>query len=211
MLYLFRKKDRELIYFFALCAAVCIRGLLSNETLLVQALPNLPFWLGSKIVTLTIPACVVLMMYYTRTIYRADMPGAVFNVLLTVHALYALLVLAASSYFYSLVFIYYLYAVEASCALGIYVSVRVVLKKRRESVYFMSGMLFFIAGAAVDILRFGQHVGIGYILSAGLTAFVAAQSVLLAKRHSDAIAMSSCCLTICGPRWIKSRTRRPRF
>ena len=186
ILSIFRKGHRETLWFCALCLAVCIRTLLSNETLLAQAFPHLPFSDGSRLVTLTIPLCVVSMMYYTYTLYREDMPRVVFNVLLTIHACYALLVLAASPFVYSSVFFAYLYSVEAACLLGLYVSVRAVLNRRGESVHFLTGVVFLVLGALTDILNFLQIINTGYILSAALLAFVVVQAVLLAKRYSDA-------------------------
>lgn len=186
ILSIFRKGPRETLWFCAFCLAVCIRTLLSNETLLTQAFPHLPFSAGSRLATLTIPLCVIFMMRYIRTLYREDMSGAASNLLLTIHICYALFVLVASPLVYSSAFFAYLYSVGAACLLGLHVSVRAVLNRRRESVYFLVGVVFLVMGATVDTLNFLQIISTGYILSAALSAFIVVQAVLLAKRYSDA-------------------------
>lgn len=186
ILYFYRRKGRELIFFFILCLAVSVRGLLSNETLLMEVFPNLPFFAGSKIVTLTVPICVIFMLLYTYELYKEDVPKPVFYVFLLTNALYSIIVLASSSYYYSQLFMYYLYTGGAACLFGIYVSVRVAVKKRKGSVCFIIGMLLFVASAMTDIFSFRHLINFVYILPAGLFAFIVMQVLLLTKRYAEA-------------------------
>jgi hypothetical protein len=153
---------------------------------MLQLFPDIPFRLGSKIVTLTIPVIVIAMLYYTRRLFKDEMPVQAFKALLSVNILYGLTVLIAPSGLYSLLFSPYLLTVGGACALGIYVSVKAVIGKRKESVFFLAGMLLLSAGALLDSLSYIQIIPILYILSAALFGFIVIQVILLAKRYSEA-------------------------
>ena len=186
ILYLFRKRSRELVWFVTLCVSVALRNLFSNATLIMQAFPNLPFWLGSKIVTLTIPVIIISMLFYTKRLFRDEMPMPAFKVLLSVNILYALAVLIVPSGIYSAAFTPYLLTVGVACVLGIYVSARAVMRKRKDSVFFLVGMLLLSAGALLDSLSYMQIIAISYMLSVSLFGFIVIQVILLAKRYSEA-------------------------
>ncbi len=185
ILFLFRKKNREFVWFFVLCISVAVRNLFSNATLIMQLFPGLPFWLGSRIVTLTIPSIIVSMLLYTWMLFKNEMPATAFKTLMSVNILYAFLVLILPSGVYSRIFFPYLVTVGAACALGIHISVKAVVHGEKDAVGFMSGMLLLSTGALLDSLSFLQTITIGYLLSSALFAFIVIQTVLLAKRYSE--------------------------
>lgn len=184
-LHAFQRGRRELVFFCLLCVAAGLRALLCNETLLMQLFPRMPFLLGSRLVTLTIPACVVSMLLYIREMYKEDVPPRAYRALLAANAAYAALVLFAGSFVYSHAFMVYLYVVGASCLLGLFILVRVVARKRRDAYYFLAGALPLAACAAADILVFLRVLQMSYVLPAGLSVFILTQAVLLAKRQAD--------------------------
>lgn len=186
ILFLFRKNSRELPWFFVLCFAVAVRNIFSNTTLIMQAVPALPFWLGSKIVTLTIPLIIVSMLFYTRRLFQDIMPIILFRILLSINILYGLTVLFLPSAAYSWIFSPYLLTVGAACMLGIYISVRAVIDRKKEAAFFLAGMLFLSTGALLDSLSYLQIISTRYILSAALFCFIVIQVILLAKRYAEA-------------------------
>lgn len=186
ILYFFRKKERELLYFVALCIAVSIRSILSNETWLMQFFPDLPFEIGSRVLTTTIPACMVSMLLYTRELYKEEMPVIVVNILLGFSGLYELLIIAAPTFIYSSLFNYYLITVDVLFVTGIYCSIKSIRKGRRESAIFLAGAVLLGIGAFNDMLYYNQLLDTGYYLSLGLMAFVVIQAIVLAVRYSNA-------------------------
>jgi sensor histidine kinase YesM len=182
----FRKNGSELVWLAVLCFSVSVRNLLSNTTLMMQAFPGLPFWLGSRLVMLTIPFIIISMLFYTRRLYEDVMPQLAFRVILSLNALYIFTVLALSSTIYSAVFVPYLLTVGAACMLGCYVSVRVVKRREKESIFFLAGMLILTLGALLDSLVYMSVLSARYMLSAALFGFVIIQVVLLSKRYSEA-------------------------
>lgn len=182
----FRKSSHELVWLSILCFSVALRNLLSNTTLIMQAFPRLPFWLGSRLVMLTIPVIVISMLFYTRLLYKNEMPQVVFRVILSLNALYILTAIALSPTIYSAAFVPYLLTVGAACALGCYVSVRAVARRKKESVFFLWGMLVLTLGALLDSLVYISVLSARYMLSAALFGFIIIQFILLSKRYSEA-------------------------
>jgi two-component system, LytTR family, sensor kinase len=182
----FRKNSFELAWLSVLCISVSLRNLLSNTTLMMQVYPGLPFWLGSRLVTLTIPTIIISMLFYTRGLYRDVMPRVAFRVILSLNALYIFIVLALSSTIYSAVFVPYLLTVGAACALGCYVSVKAMKRREKESFFFLAGMLILTLGALLDSLVYMSVLSARYMLSAALFGFIIIQAVLLSKRYSEA-------------------------
>lgn len=186
VLYHYKKNNRELVWLSVLCFSVSVRNLLSNTTLLIQVFPGLPFWLGSRLVMLTIPAIIISMLFYTRRLFKDETPKGPFYVLLSLNTLYAFIVLAFSSTVYTAVFVPYLLAVSAACAFGCYVAVMAVKRRNKESVFFLVGMLLLTLGAVFDALVYMSLLHFRYMLSDALFGFIVIQAILLAKRYAEA-------------------------
>lgn len=182
----YRRSNRELAWIAVLCFAVALRNLLSNATLLMQAFPQLPFWLGSRLVMLTIPVIIIAMLFYTRQLYDAEMPLWAFHTLLWPQVLYAAIVLLLSPTIYTAVFVPYLLTVGAACALGIYVSLKAVKGRKKESGFFLAGMLLLSLGALLDSLVYIGVLSLRYMLSGALFGFIIIQIILLSKKYSEA-------------------------
>ncbi len=186
ILYIFRRKSRELVWFAVLCVSVALRSLLSNATLIMQVFPAMPFWLGSKLVTASIPMIVIAMLYFTRELYVGGIPLIPFKALLIINAAYLLLIAAAPSGIYSFVFTPYLLTVGAACALGIWLSTKAAACRKRDAVFFLAGMLLLASGALIDTLIYLRAIAMSYVLPLTLFGFIVLQVVLLAKRYAEA-------------------------
>jgi len=182
----FRKSSSELIWISILCISVALRNMLSNTTLMMQVFPGLPFWLGSRLVMLTIPVIIISMLFYTHQLYKEEMPRLAFRVILLLNVLYIFTVLALSSTIYTAVFVPYLLTVGAACVLGCYVSIKAVKRHKKESVFLLAGMVILTLGALLDSLVYMGVIAARYMLSASLFGFIIIQIILLSKRYSEA-------------------------
>ena len=185
ILSLYRRGDRALMHFSILCFTVGIRTLFSNETLIMQVFPEIPFWIGSKIATLTVPVCVITTLLYVWDLFRDDVPPAFARVLLLLNGIYAALVLVASSTVYSALFLPYLGVVAAACFLAVFLALKAVYYRKKDYLFFFFGVAVLALAALIDILNFGQFVQTGYVLSFGLCGFILTQAILLAKRYTE--------------------------
>ncbi|MEA4921038.1 MAG: histidine kinase [Clostridiaceae bacterium] len=186
VLHHFRKDNNELISLSVLCGSVALRSMLSNTTLMMQMYPELPFLVGSRLVMLTIPAIIISMLYYTRQLYRKLMPRPAFLIILSMNVMYIAVVLLFPPTIYTAAFLPYLPTVAAACVLGLYVSVKAVRLREKEADFFLLGMLILTLGAMLDSLVYISVISVRYMLPAALFGFILVQSVLLAKRYSEA-------------------------
>jgi two-component system, LytTR family, sensor kinase len=185
ILFISRKKERELLYFGLLCMAAALRSLMSNETYLVTLFENIYFHLGSMIVTLLVPLIATFFLLYTRSVYREATPKVFFRALLASHGLYSVMILTLDSYLYSLFFNYYLVIIAVQCILIIHIGLKMVMNGHKEALFFLMGGIFVVAGAFNDMLYFNQWTETGYLLSLGLTFFIIGQAAILAIRTTQ--------------------------
>jgi len=181
-IYFASSKQRELIAFGMLCVAVGIRGLLSNETLLMQYIPDMPFLAGSRILTLTVPLILISALLYTHALYKDDFPHLIGETLLAINIIYILTVLLVPSFVYSSLFKPFLVSAISTGLFGLFIAVKVTLLRRPAAWYYLTGIIFLAAAATNDILQFLQIVNSSYLLTAGVALFVTSQMVLLAER-----------------------------
>ena len=186
ILFLFRKKEKELIYFVVICIAVAIRTIISNETYIMQVFPDMTFELGSRILTMTIPVCSIAMLLYARILHEKEMPKLVFYLLMGISGLYMSFIFITPTFFYSAQFNNYLFFVATGCIMIIYCAVKAINKGRREFIILLAGIILFMIGAFNDMLYYNQMIDTGYYLSFGLLTLVVAQAVMLAVRYSNA-------------------------
>ena len=184
ILYRFKRGDQELLFFGVFCMAVAVRGVMSNQTFVMQLVPDMPFLLGSRILTALIPIITVSVLQYTSHIFVNEVPELFRKTILFISGLYLLLVFFASSYIYSYLFNYYLVSVAVVCVFILCISLRARLGGNSEAGIFFTGALFVAVGAFNDMLFFNQIIHTGYWLAAGLVAFTVAQSIMLAIRFA---------------------------
>lgn len=195
-LYLFRREEKKLLYFALFSLLVGFRGLLSNETYLLELFPAITFAAGSRVLTILIPLIIVTSLLHFRATFPREMPAGPCRILLASSVGYLVVVLGMPSFWYSLLFTPYLLVVGASSLLIAGVVVRAFLHGDRTAAVFLAGTLPVAWAAFNDILFYLQRGGSGYRLTWGLSVFVLVQSLLLAReftglyREKDQLAES---------------------
>lgn len=186
LVYFLRKKQSESLYFSILCLAVGLWTMFFNECLMMKVFPGMPFALGSRIVTLTLPLCVYSITLYTNALYREDVWPIAVKLILALNAVYSVLVVILSPYHYLHLFIPYLSSVGMVCLYGIYLSVIIMVKKRPEYLYYDLGIMVLAFGSFTDVLNYLDLIHIGYLHSYCLVAFILLQTLLIGRRYVNA-------------------------
>ena len=184
VLYLNRRKDYKLLCFAIFCFSVAIRGLIANTTYIMYFFPHLPFVIGSRIVTETIPLLTVTMLLYIHFLFRGYISKWLVWILVAVSGIYSLIVVFADPFIYTSIFNWYLLVSLIVCGVGLYVAVTAIRHRSKEAVLYMTGTLFIVAGAINDILVFLQALDTGYRLGVGLAVFAVIQSFIMAMQYS---------------------------
>jgi len=184
VLFMYRRKDYKLLCFTIFCVAVAVRGLISNVTYIMDFFPDLPFVIGSRAVTETIPILTVSMLLYVYFMFREYILKWLVQALTAVSVIYIFIVAFTDPYIYSSIFFLYLIVSMIVCIIGLYVAVLAIRERSREAVLYLAGTLFIVAGAMNDSLVFIQRIDTGYRLGVGLAAFAIIQSFIMAMQYT---------------------------
>ncbi len=184
ILFFYKRNQYEFLFFAVFCITVAFRGILSNETVIMQISPELPFVIGSRMITALIPVISTSALYFLYYMYPGRIIIKLFQALVTVNIIYLFLTIAAQTFLYSSLFNAYLLSVVGSWVLLLYAVIGSIINGNKHSYIFLVGGVFLIIGSFNDMLYFNQIINTGYNLSLALALFAICQSILLAIRFS---------------------------
>jgi len=184
IIYIFRKVEKELLYFGLFCFVIALRTFTTGNTLITQAYPDLSFNTGSRIATAVIPLSVITFQTFAYYFFREIAPKKIFGLITLPHACYFILIFLTSTMYYTTVYTYYLAAILASIIYVLFVSLYAIIKRIQYSGIFLTGFLFIFAGAANDMLHYLQIINTGYYLALFFSAFILTESVMLAIKFA---------------------------
>ncbi|MBN1140862.1 MAG: diguanylate cyclase [Deltaproteobacteria bacterium] len=184
ILFVSRRMEKELLYFGLFCFMLALRTIFTGNTLISCIIPDLPFVLGSKIATSTIPLCVVLFNIFFYYFFREILSQKLFKVLILIHFFYLTLVVVLPSMIYSTLFCYYLSLVAINLLFVIWANIKGIIHRIPYAALFLSGLSILALGTANDILHYLQVLNTGYYLALFFQVFILAQSVMLAVKFS---------------------------
>ncbi len=184
IIYIFRKEEKELLYFGLFCFVIALRTFTTGNTLITQAYPDLSFNTGSRIATAVIPLSVITFQTFAYYFFREIAPKKIFGLITLPHACYFILIFLTSTMYYTTVYTYYLAAILASIIYVLFVSLYAIIKRIQYSGIFLTGFLFIFAGAANDMLHYLQIINTGYYLALFFSAFILTESVMLAIKFA---------------------------
>ena len=191
ILYIFRRSERELLYFGLFCIILTVRTLSTGYTLMSLAFPNLSFLTGSRITTVVIPLAVMAFLYFSFYFFREVWSKKIFILLFSFQAAYLVLVLITSPMIYSTVYTYYLLTILLTCAFIIGINLYAIAKRKRYALLFFSGFIILFTGVANDMLHYLQIIITGYYLSIFFAGFILMESLVLAIKFSEEHRMVS--------------------
>ncbi len=182
-LYIYFQSKRTLnwyFYFGILCLIIFLRTLVTNETILMEAIPDLPYYLGLKLSTLTLPCSLIVLLLNVRIIYRNYIPRKLLLFFLMLHTAYAAIILLGNTYQFSSLLVPYLIMIFLMLMLGIYYAIKMLLGKcNLRNIFFLPSLLLLLSGVAFDTLVYLNLVSGRSILSFDLTLFILINTVFM--------------------------------
>ena len=185
LLFVFRKKEKELFYFGLFSIFIAFRTLTTGTTFIMQVFPSLEFELGSRMATAVIPLCVVTFQTYAYYFFPLYFPKKLHQALIFLHTGYLGLSLLAPPMLYTTWFTPYLSVICLSCLAVLAANLQDILNGSRYGLIFIAGLLFIFAGVANDMLHYLQVINTGYYLSLWFSLFIGAQSAMLAIKFAS--------------------------
>lgn len=185
IIYIFRREEKELLYFGLFCIVIAVRTLCTGNTLISHLYPGLPFGVGSRIATAVIPLSVLTFQAFSYYFFRNIVPRLPFIILNAAHMIYFLLIFTTTTLFYSTAFTYYLLAILASLVFVVGINIYAIIKRTPYSRLFFTGFLFVVMGTANDMLHYMQVINTGYYLAFFFSVFIITESIMLAVKFSQ--------------------------
>ena len=185
LLFVFRRKEKELLYFGLFSILIALRTLTTGTTFIMQVFPDLGFEAGSRLATAVIPLCVMTFQAYAYYFFSLYFPKKIHQALIVLHGGYLGLSLFAPPMIYSTLFAPYFAVISLSCLAVMAANIRDIAKGSRYGLIFAAGLLFIFTGVANDMLHYMQVINTGYYLSLWFSLFIAAQSAMLAIKFSS--------------------------
>lgn len=185
IMFIFRKKEKELLFFGLFCFILALRTFSTGSTLLMQAFPGISFLLGSRIATTVIPLSVITFLVFSFYFFRDYTPRNTYMILLALNFAYLVLILVTDPMIYSTVYSYYLLIILAACLFVIGVDIYAIKKRKDYAFIFFLGFLILFAGIANDMMHYLQIIFTGYYLSAFFAGFILLESLILSIKFSQ--------------------------
>jgi len=179
ILFLFRKKEKKLLFFGLFCLAIALRTILTGETALMEFFPNLQFALTSRISTISVTLCMLTFITFTYYQFQEDSPKLLTKILLILNGTYSVIIVFTPTFVYSSMFQYYFFIILASAILVVYIAFKCALKGSVTAIIFSIGVLSLVIAGINDMLYYLQIIETGYYVVFGFVLFILAQSMLL--------------------------------
>lgn len=185
VLFSFRNGEKELLYFGLFCIVIAVRTFFTGTTYIMQIFPEMPFEVGSRLATATIPLSVITFFLFAYYFFKPMMSRTVFRVFFWANVLYLLIIPFTATMFYSTVFTWYFAVIGGTSLYVVIVNVIAVVRRFRYSRIFLGGFVFVFIGVINDMLHYKQVINTGYQMALWFSAFIVAHSVMLAIKFAN--------------------------
>ena len=196
ILYLFRIKDRTNLYFGIYALLISARTLLVGEIFLIYLIPHFSWEFAHKIQTIAYYIGVPLVVLFMKSTFPLDVSKRLSKIIVIIGAAFSALVLFTPARIFNLVNPLYQLFTFVVISYLLYIVIKIIIKKRENSLIIGLGLLVFIIFSINDIVFLStwmadaEHTLLrkiitrGNLSSYGLLIFVFTQSIVLAKKFS---------------------------
>lgn len=179
VLFLFRKKEKNLLFFGLFCLSIALRTILTGETTIMEFFPNLQFALTSRISTISVTLCMITFITFSYYQFYEKSPRLISKILLILNGIYLLIIVLTPTFVYSYMFQYYFFVILASAILIIYTAFKCALNGDITAIIFSAGVTALVIAGINDMLYYLQIIETGYYVAFGFVLFILAQSMLI--------------------------------
>ncbi len=189
-LFLFRKKDKEVLWFSLICLAITMRVLLSAERFLGETFPFLPWIVFIKAEYLAFYSGLPFMALFVRKLFPDQFKkyGLITVLALSLPMCLSVLVLPPTLFSHTLP--YYQGLIVISGVYSIIILIQASYKGEKGAKIMLLGLLIFFASVINDFIFYQYHIGPGYLTPAGLFLLTFSQAAMLGRRIASAFNTS---------------------
>lgn len=187
VLYMYRRKDRSMIYFSLLCLAMMLRLGLTGEKILLEILPWLPWSVAMRIEYFSFMAIAPFMSYFVREMLPREVSLLFVQWLTGITCVFIAIVLFTPVMWFSYTPLVFQFLIIIPIVYFIVVVFISVLKQREFALPIFIGIFFFYIFVVNDFLYYNSKVlETSFLMPFGIFVLFFSQAFVLSKRRSRA-------------------------
>lgn len=188
-LFAFRRQNRAPLYFALLCWLTAVRVAGSNQYIILEIFPDIPWTFLIRVEYLTFFILFPLFALFLRSLYPLDIPKWFIQIIWAIGIGFSLLLFWPNTLHLSRLITPYQGIILVELAFIIYFIIRIIVRRREDA--WLVALACFIGATAVliDILYYQENTAInfvGEVTPFGFLGFIFVQAILLSHRFSKA-------------------------
>ncbi|MEI1278720.1 adenylate/guanylate cyclase domain-containing protein [Leptospira venezuelensis] len=189
-LFLFRKKEMEILWFSLTCLAITSRVFFSGDRFIGEVLRDAPWNIMVRIEYLSFYLGVPFMAMFMRTLYPAQFRKTSMIVIFTLSIPPCLSIIVLPPALFSYTLPYYQALIVFSGIYGMIMLTIAIFKGLQGAKLMLLGLGIFFAAVLNDFIFYQFHIGPGYLTPAGLFLLTFADAATLGRRIATAFNTS---------------------
>lgn len=185
-IYALRRDQLSSLYFGLFCILIAIRLLTTGERYLLEIIPSIPWEAFYKLEYLSFNLAVPVFVQFIYLLFPDKFSQTVANTATTIGLMFsAIVILLPMRWFSHTLNIYHIF-VLVLFAYGIFILVKLAIKKDTSAIIFLAGFLVLFLTTLNDILHSEGFIQTAYIVHFGLFLFIFSQAFLLSLIYAKA-------------------------
>jgi len=188
-LFAFRRQNRAPLYFAVICWLTAVRVAISNQYIILETFPDLPWTFLIRVEYLTFFLLFPLFSLFLRSLYPLDIPKRFIQIIWIIGMGFSLLLFWPNTLLLSKLIQPYQAIILVELAFIVYFIVRIIIRRREDA--WLVALACFIGATAVlfDIFYYQGNAVVplvGEVTPFGFLGFIFVQAILLSHRFSNA-------------------------
>lgn len=185
-IFLFRKTSINALNFSLLCFAVLLRLITTNEKIILELFPAIPWGVLIRLEYLSYMAILPLFYGFFRSLYPSLFPLVLQKALTIVTLLTSLLVIATPPSFFTYTPLFFQVFFLLMALYTLIMLTNATLQKLDDSIMVLRGFIFVFLVALNDCMYYNRWIDTDYYLPIGLFIMIFTQSFVVSRKISAA-------------------------
>lgn len=185
-MFFIRKNDIHFLYFSIFCILISLRTISTEDYLIGQLVPSIPFDYIIRIEYLSYMCAIPVFGFFLAALFRESVSRRIINAVGIIALLFALPVVFTPTAVFTHSISFFNYFAIASCIYYIYILIFASKRKMRDSRVFLIGFIILFISYINDYLHNSFIVRTINIIDAGLFVFIFTQAYTLSRRFTQA-------------------------
>lgn len=187
-MYFFRKRDVSNLYFGIVSMVMILRNVCTVDRVITYIFPNINWEFLVKLDNFSGFGTVPLFALFFYSLFKADFPKIMKNIIIVIGALITLIVFITSANFFGKFrMMFELYILIFGLYLTFGVLLKAAIRRRPTALFTFLGMFILYATAINDVLSSMGLIQTAYVAPFGLLAFMFIQSMTITIKSAKAI------------------------